>query len=252
MNKIFVSKDSIISDSDSVRIEGNVIKLLVSDMYSIEYVDDSIDSINLCIEINEAINVILFESSFLKNIKVNNKYIISKGELRVNKFYNNDNVLEKIDINLYDGGKIDYRFSNICKNNEDYVININHNGIGTISNINNKSIAMDNSKLNFVINSIVKKEYEKSVLDQNTRIVTLGECAAKISPNMFIDCDDIEARHGSVIGTFKEDMIFYLMSRGIEYNDAVKLLVKGFLFSNVDADSSLREKILNVIDMYWR
>ena len=111
---------------------------------------------------------------------------------------------------------------------------------------------MDGSELNFVINSKVKKEYEKSVLDQNTRIVTLGDSDAKISPNMFIDCDDVEARHGSIIGTFKDDMVFYLMSRGIEYNDAIELLVKGFLFSNVDADSSLREKILNVIDMYWR
>ena len=46
-------------------------------------------------------------------------------------------------------------------------------------------------------------------------------------------------------------MVFYLMSRGIEYNDAIKLLVKGYLFSNVDADSYLREKILNVIDKYW-
>jgi len=47
-------------------------------------------------------------------------------------------------------------------------------------------------------------------------------------------------------------MVFYLMSRGIEYNDAIKLLIKGYLFSNINADSSLREKILNVIDMYWR
>ena len=111
---------------------------------------------------------------------------------------------------------------------------------------------MDGSNLDFVINSIVKKEYEKSVLNQNTRIVTFGLCDTKISPNMFIDCDDIEARHGSVIGTFKDEMVFYLMSRGIEYNDCIKLLVKGYLFSNIDADASLREKIFNVIDMYWR
>ena len=76
---------------------------------------------------------------------------------------------------------------------------INHNGNETVSNINNRSIAMEGSKLDFVINSIVKKEYENSILNQNTRIVTLGESDAKISPNMFIDCDDIEARHGSVI-----------------------------------------------------
>ena len=111
---------------------------------------------------------------------------------------------------------------------------------------------MEGAKLDFVINSIVGREYVKSVLDQNTRIVTLGDSDCNISPNMFIDCDDIEARHGSVIGTFKDEMIFYLMSRGIGYNDAIKLLIKGYLFSNIDADSDLKDKIFNTIDTYWR
>ena len=250
MNKILVSKDGIISSSGKVQINGNVIKLLSSDTYSLEYID--VNEINLCISVFDNVNALLFESSFLGNIVVNNKYLIDNASLCVNKFYNNDSVLENIDIDLFNAGKIEYKFSNICKNNENYVININHNGNETVSNINNKSIALLNSKIYFVINSIVAKEYEKSVLDQNTRIVTLGECDAKISPNMFIDCDDIEARHGSVIGTFKDEMLFYLMSRGIEYEDALKLLIKGYLFSNIDADTSLRERILNVIDMYWR
>ena len=89
-------------------------------------------------------------------------------------------------------------------------------------------------------------------MDQNTRIVTIGECDAKISPNMFIDLDDVEARHGSVIGTFKDEMVFYLMSRGITYSESIKLLVKGSLFSNIDVDNVLRERIINVIDKYWR
>ena len=251
MNKILVSRDKIISESSSVLINGNIIKLIDSDVYLIEYND--IEDINLCICVDNRVDAVLYESSFLEKINVNNRYNVMNGKLRVNKFYDTGYVNEKINIDLLnDGCEIDYRFSNICKNRESYIININHNSKNTVSSINNKSIAMDGSKIDFVINSIVKKEYEKSVLDQNTRIVTLGESEAKISPNMFIDCDDVEARHGSVIGTFKDDMIFYLMSRGIEYNDAIKLLVKGFLFSNVDADSSLREKILNVIDMYWR
>ena len=55
----------------------------------------------------------------------------------------------------------------------------------------------------------------------------MGECDTKISPNMFIDLDDVIAKHGSAIGTFKDDQVFYLMSKGINYNDALKLLIKG-------------------------
>lgn len=249
MNKILVSRDKIISDSDVIKIDGKNINILNSGTYFLEYED--IDEIDLCISVIGNIMVELFESAFLRDIKVNNKYIVDDGILTINKFYNNDSVIEEINIDLFNGGKIDYKFSNICKNKESYVININHLGVGTVSNISNKSIAMNLSKLDFVINSIVGREYEKSILDQNTRIVTLGESDAKISPNMYIDCDDIEARHGSVIGTFKDEMVFYLMSRGIEYNEAIKLLIKGYLFSNINADNSLREKIRNVIDMYW-
>ena len=250
MNKILINKGNIIVDDDSVIVDGNIIIFNKDGIYSLEY--ENIKRIELCIEINNNARVVLFESSFLDDIVVNNKYVINDGKLSVNKFYNNKSVVENIDIDLCShNSKIDYRFSNICSGVEKYIININHNNRNTVSSINNKSIAMDGSKLDFVINSIVKKEYNGSILDQNTRIVTIGDSESKISPNMFIDCDDVEARHGSVVGTFKDELVFYLMSRGIEYNEAIKLLVKGFLFSNIDVDNKMREKIFNVIDMYW-
>ena len=115
MNKIFVSRDKIISETDKVKIDGKIIKLLDSDVYSLEYMDT--DDIELTIDVSSGVNATLFESSFLGNIKVNNKYVVNDGELLVNKFYNNDSVLENIDIDLYCGGKIEYKFSNICRNN---------------------------------------------------------------------------------------------------------------------------------------
>ena len=236
---------------EPLMLDGNNIRIKNSGIYSLEY--DDVDKIDLNIIVDDYVDGVLFESSFLGDICVSNRYVINKGSLRVNKFYDNDSVREVIDIDLLsDGSRFDYRFSNICKNSEDYVININHKNMFSVSNINNKSIAMDGSKLNFIINSSVGKKDFGSVLNQNTRIVTIGNSDSKISPNMFIDCDDVSAVHGSVIGTFKDEMVFYLMSRGIDYNEAIKLLVKGYLFSNVDVDNVLRERILKVIDKYWR
>ena len=160
---------------------------------------------------------------------------------------------ETIDIDLCSSeSKVDYKFANICRESENYVMNINHLVPCTESNINNKSVALPNSKLKFVVNSNVDKKAVKSVLNQNTRIVTMGECDTKISPNMFIDLDDVSAKHGSVIGTFKEDDIFYLMSKGISYNDTLKLLIKGYLLSNMLAGHEIRKKIIDIIDGYWR
>ena len=69
---------------------------------------------------------------------------------------------------------------------------------------------------------------------------------------MFIDCNDIIAKHGSVVGMIEDDILFYLMSRGIDYNSAIKLYIKGFLFSSEKADLDIRNKIFKIIDMYWR
>lgn len=248
MNKILV-RSNIVFNCDSVLIDGNRIIFKDSGKYLIEYDNDNID---LVFEIND-LDVVLYESCFDKQINLNNRYILNGGSLVVNKFYNNNGVNEVIDIDLCKiNSKIDYKFSNICKGNESYIININHNNKNTVSNISNKSIGIDNCKLDFIINSRVSKEYDGCILDQNTRIVTMGNCDTKICPNMYIDCDDTIARHGSVVGTFKDEMLFYLMSRGISYEDSVKLLVKGYLFSNIDVDSEMREKVLNVIDEYWR
>ena len=69
---------------------------------------------------------------------------------------------------------------------------------------------------------------------------------------MFIDLDDVVAKHGSIIGTFKEEDIFYLMSKGISYSDSLKLLVKGYLFTNIGGYFDLRQKVMDIINTYWR
>ena len=248
MNKILIDK-KIICNSSDVLIEDNKVTFLKPGNYEIEYNSDG--DYELTFIINNDVNIL--ESSFDKNIKINNHYIVNKGNLVINKFYNNHCVKEVINIDLCsEESTVDYKFSNICKECEDYTININHLVPKTKSNINNKSVALENSKLKFVINSNVLKDSVKSVLNQNTRIVTMGESDASISPNMFIDLDDVEAKHGSVIGTFKEEDIFYLMSKGISYKDTLKLLIKGYLLSNMISNHEIRKKIMDIIDMYWR
>lgn len=248
MNKIIVDRNIISSNIDGVIVDKNIITFNKDGFYEIEYINS--DNIEITFVINTSIE--LLESSFDNDLIVNNKYIVNEGSLSVIKFYNNKNVSENIDIDLCNNhSKIDYRFSNICRGKEDYIININHNCKDTISNINNKSIALDDSNVSFVINSNVGKEYSGSILDQNTRIVTMGECDTKISPNMFIDIDSVEARHGSVIGTFKDEQVFYLMSKGINYIDSLKLLIKGYLFSNIPVNGDIKKKIMDIIDEYW-
>lgn len=248
MNKILVGK-KITSDSNNVSINGNKISFLTDDSYEIEYTCSG--KYNLTFVVDG--NISILEYSFDKNLEIDNKYIVNKGNLLITKFYNNYSVNEKIDIDLCSPeATVDYKFSNICRENENYQINVNHKATKTISNIINKSVSLKNSKLHFIINSNVLEKSIKSILNQTTRIVTMDECDTSISPNMFIPIDDVEAKHGSIIGTFKNDDIFYLMSKGISYNDTLKLLIKGYILSNMIVNHEIRKRIMDIIDTYWR
>jgi len=252
MNKILI-RNGIVdnSKSDGYTISSNKIIFKTSGTYYLEYLGDM--DVNLVMVVDGGIEVLLIETSFNNKLNVNNHYIVKDGTFKVNKFYCNKKVYEKIEIDLMsENSRMDYYFSNICLLVEDYEIKINHLNKKTISNIRNRAVALNNSKLNFVINSNVSKGMDESLLDQTTRVITFGESDVKIVPNMFIDLDNVVAKHGSVVGTIREEMIFYLMSRGIEYNEAVKLIIKGYLFSNGQFDYDLRSKVFKIIDMYWR
>ena len=251
MNRIIVNRNRIDNyKDDEIEINNNKIWFYKDNKYEMEYID--CDDVRLEFMIDN-VKIEILDYSSDNYLKIKNIYNINNGSLRIDKFYNNKMVDEEIDFNLMqDGDRVDYNFATISLGEENYIINVNHNNKNTISNIDNRSVALKNSKINYTINSRVLKDCVKSMLDQNTRIITLDECEAKISPNMFIDLDDVIAKHGSVIGTFKEDQVFYLMSKGISYNDTVKLLIKGYLLSKIRVNVDIRMKIIDIIDMYWR
>ena len=75
------------------------------------------------------------------------------------------------------------------------------------------------------IDSNLEKGNIDCIMEQDSRILTLGDVSAKIIPNMFIEENSVEARHGSIISSFNEEELFYLMSRGISKEEAMNLLV---------------------------
>jgi Fe-S cluster assembly scaffold protein SufB len=38
------------------------------------------------------------------------------------------------------------------------------------------------------------------------------------------------------------------MSRGISYNEAIKIIIKGIILSNINPNMEYREKILNILE----
>ena len=85
MNKILVANNKIDSDIDGIIIKDNVITFNKDGEYLLEYISNGNYKIKFVIDSN----VKLIETSFDKELNLNNKYIINNGELKVVKFYNN-------------------------------------------------------------------------------------------------------------------------------------------------------------------
>jgi len=253
MNNILLINNLINNfENEYIIMNDNIITFKKNCDYSIYY--DNCDNINIQINVLSNVYVKLFEYMDGLEVKSNIVYNIDdNGTLLLYKFYSNKNVEEDIVVNLNGYmSKFNYNFSNICVNSESYKFTVNHNNSKSISNICNKCICLDNGKIDFNIDTVVNKGNINCNMNQDTKIINFGDNHSVIRPNMFVDEDNIEARHASVIGRFNDDELFYLMARGIDYNNAIKLLVKGYIFSNLIVDMEKRSKILDVINKYWR
>ena len=102
----------------------------------------------------------------------------------------------------------------------------------------------------FNVTGDVPKGNSGSYLDQNNKIVTFDSEKCQINPNLLVEEYDVESNHNATIGAFDEDMIFYLMSRGIKEEDAIRLLSEGLIINNLKENYN-KEQIIDIINEYW-
>jgi len=61
-------------------------------------------------------------------------------------------------------------------------------------------------------------------------VLLLGKNAkAEVNPELEILTNDVKASHAASVGQVDAEQIFYLMSRGINKEESVKLIVEAFL-----------------------
>jgi Fe-S cluster assembly protein SufD len=62
----------------------------------------------------------------------------------------------------------------------------------------------------------------------NRNLILSGQARADSIPGLEILADDVRCTHGATVGKIDADQVFYLRSRGINYQDAERLIVEGF------------------------
>lgn len=69
-------------------------------------------------------------------------------------------------------------------------------------------------------------------------------------PSLEIEANEVQVGHGATAGKLDEDQVFYLMTRGLNRQQATETLVRGFfepVLSRVPLDS-VRERVERTIE----
>ncbi|MCB0192851.1 MAG: Fe-S cluster assembly protein SufD [Anaerolineae bacterium] len=84
---------------------------------------------------------------------------------------------------------------------------------------------------------------------KNENLLLDDTARADSIPSLEIDANDVRASHGATIGKIVEEYVFYLMSRGIPRNTAVRMVVEGFFYKVFDRmyNNRVKEKLFQAV-----
>ena len=137
---------------------------------------------------------------------------------------------------------------NICSN-KTY---ITHNAESCESTQIYKGILNDFSKASYFSNTFVSKNAQKTEGYQLSKGILLTDnCSFFSKPELRIYADDVKCSHGSTIGPVDQSALYYLRSRGIDKNQAMKMIILSFIIEDLQhLDSKNNSKITNSLSEY--
>lgn len=188
------------------------------------------------VNINENKELYLFDKSNqcrTYNVSKNTKLVVYQYGINID----NDIV-----INLNgENAEVEYHYSTINYDDHKYKIVVNHNSEKTISNIYNHGVNVNDSKLDFDITGYVPNKSDNSECNQKNQILNIRNGKSTILPKLLIDNYDVVSSHSAYIGKFKDEILFYLMSRGISEKVSYDLLIKSFLINGCEKKEIIEE-----------
>ena len=177
------------------------------------------------------------------NKKTSYKYNISEDTII---YHFSINGSSDVEINLdVENVTLYYYYGNINYDDNTFNIKINHLASNTHSEVFNHGVNVFDNKLSYYVDGIVPKNSNKCICNQDNQIINMDDGKSTICPNLLIDNYDVDSNHAAYIGSFKEDVLFYMMSRGISKDVASRLLLHGFL---INSDSIDMNKLTKFVD----
>ena len=209
MNKILVKEDNIVLDNEIVELEFKTLKCNLTIKGSV-WIND-LNNNNL-----EELNITLLDGSRL----LYNKYTKDIKNLKINIQENNDTTLE-FNYSLYQSIK-----ASIILDSK--VLGDNNKCSMNVYGVSDKDGAIVVNATGSVLENIKDND-----LLENIRILMLNDSENVIVPNLLVGSNEVSVNHNATISSLDTNYLYYLNSKGLSYEDAKKLIVKGFLKSKL-------------------
>ncbi len=189
-------------------------------------------------------NFISVENNLENNAKVKYTIIDFGGKNSITNYYSN-----------LIGEKSENILDTIYLGKEDQVFDLNYIGElrGEKSNIDIEvqGALKDKAKKQFKGTIDFKKGCKKAKGNENEACMLLSDTARSLAlPMLLCSEEDVEGNHSSSAGKIGEKELFYIMSRGFELKEAMKLMVRARfnkILENIK-DEEIKEEILSEID----
>lgn len=136
-------------------------------------------------------------------------------------------------------------------NNLDIFYHVNHIGKETDSNILVNGALKDKARKTFKGTIDFKRGSSKSTGSEEEFATLLDENVRAIAvPVLLCQEDDVEGIHAASAGKIDQDMLFYIMSRGLDENEAKKMIVETRLSPTIHKlpDSKLSKEVWEDIE----
>lgn len=193
---------------------------------------------------NNSLNLESIETKILKNAIVNYTIVDIGAKKSIVNYYanclgeNSNNDLK----NIYLGKENEIKDLN-------YIAHLY--GKKSMVDIDAQGAIDGNCKKNFKGTIDFKKGCKKAKGNENEFCLLLSEEAKSIAlPMLLASEEDVEGNHSTASGKVEKEILFYIMSRGISYKDAVKLIVKSRFNKIIERiqDEEVKNRVISQID----
>ncbi|MBR2705101.1 MAG: SufD family Fe-S cluster assembly protein [Clostridia bacterium] len=193
---------------------------------------------------NKSTNFMTIENSLEDDAKIYYYIIDFGGKTSITNYYSN-----------IKGKNADSKLNTLYIGTDEQLIDLNYIGelYGEKSNVNIEvqGALKDKARKHFKGTIDFKKGCKKATGDENENCILLSDTAKSLAlPMLLCSEEDVEGNHSTSSGKIAEKELFYIMSRGFEKKEALKLMVRAKFNKIIDEikDEDLKAEIIEQID----